>query len=171
MTGRYATTEDWLRFLAPIAASVRNPPDRSEITARAAACADALAIFAEWLTLTRRRDAMAAWQFWPAVADIAEIFAADKRHAAFMRAATAPRLPPPEPAATERPTPEQIEANRAKVAALKAELAADLHRDRPSAGPAYLAPHHLLAGYEAAAAQGNTAAAYRAAQIRKELAA
>jgi hypothetical protein len=170
MTGRYATTEDWLRFLAPIAASVRNPPDRSEITARAAACADALAIYAEWLTPTRRRDAMAAWQFWPSVADIAEIFTADKRHAAFMRSATA-ALPPPEPAPPERPTPEQIEANRAKVAALKAEIADRHERDRPSAGPAYLAPHHLLAAYDAAAAQGNMAAAYRAAQLRAQVAA
>jgi hypothetical protein len=169
MTTRYANAEDWLRFLAPIAGAVRNPPDRSEILARAAACAEALAIFADWLTPARRRDAIARFQFWPAVADIAEVFAADKRHAAEMRSYAA--LPPPSPEPSAPRTMAEILHAKAAVDALKAEVAERQSREQPSAGPACLAPHHLLASYEQAAAKGNTAAAFRAAQIRKSLAA
>lgn len=143
---RYASADDWARFLAPVSAAVKNPPDRRDFMARCAACADALAIRAEWLTDLRRRDAMAAFAFWPSVHEIGAVFDADKRHAAHMARFhdTAGRLPPPEP---RRPlTDAEKNANRAKVAQLKADLAQAAGQapdQRPT--PRYLRPDHLAA--------------------------
>lgn len=166
---RIAGTNDWAKFLAPLVASVRNKPDSSEFTPFCAACADALAIPADWLTPARRREAMTKFAFWPAVADVADLFAEDKRHAMSMAGYRNPSgvLAPPEasPPLTEAQKADAL----AKAAAFRADMAALAQADRPKANALPLAPHHLLAVYEHAAAQGNSAAAYRVAQLRKEV--
>lgn len=168
---RIAGVNDWARFLAPLVPSVRNKPDSSEFTPFCAACADALAIPVEWLTPAKRREAMAAWKYWPSVSDVSDLFAAEKRHAMDMAALRNPAgyLPPPEP--TKPLTDAQVAAVMDKVAQLRTDLAGSITRDVPKVTPQPLTLGQLLAAYERAAAAGNTAAAYRAEQLRKALAA
>lgn len=171
-SSRYATADDWARFLAPLATAVKGAVTRQDVIARAAACAEALAIFPEWLTPQRRRDAMAAFQFWPSVAEIGGLFTADQRHAMEMRALTArPALPAPERGPRSMA---EILAVQQTAQAFKAEMAARTSRaapgsvDRPTPRPL---PHaQLLAQYDALAARGNAAAKARAAALRKALA-
>jgi hypothetical protein len=165
-TIRYANRDDWAAFLAPLNVAVRNSPDRQTFVAFCGACADALAVRVEWLTPIRRRDAMARFAFWPSVADVGAIFDADKAHAMAMAGFrdSAGRLPPPEP--PRPPTDAEREANRAKVAALKAELAATITKDSPKASPAYLTTSQLRAAYEHLAAQGSPFAKARLETLR-----
>lgn len=168
---RVASVNDWAKFLAPLVAAVRNRPDASEFTPFCAACADALAIPVEWLTPAKRRDAMAKFAFWPSVADVSDLFADNKRHAMDMAAYRSPAgyLPAPEP--PKRLDDTQLASVMAKVAELRTDLAANITRDAPKAAPIHLTMAQLLASYEQAAARGNSAAAYRADQLRKALAA
>jgi hypothetical protein len=164
----YAGAQEWVRFLSPIAHAVANKPDRETFAGTCAACADALAIRPEWLSDIRRREAMASFKFWPSVAEISDLFDTDKRHAMSMAALRQPApqvLPAPQP-----PGPAEREAIAVKADAFRAEMAERAASDSPKTTARPLAPHHLLAGYERLAAQGNTAAAYRAAQLRKEFA-
>lgn len=163
----YASAQEWVRFLSPVAHAVANKPDRETFAGTCAACADALAIRPEWLSDMRRREAMASFKFWPSVAEISDLFDTDKRHAMSMAA-----LRQPAPQALPAPSPPSLaerEAVAAKAAAFRADMAALAQADRPKANALPLAPHHLLAVYEHAAAQGNSAAAYRVAQLRKEV--
>lgn len=166
-----ATAEDWLRFLRPIAASVRNVPTEPDAKGRAAALAFALDVPAAWLTPARQRELCRKCEFWPSIAEIEAVFAEQRRDAARSRAiATAG-------GAAMLPAPQRVELTdaeradmRAKAAALIAELSAGTARaDRPRPEPRTVSPHALLAGYEAAALAGNAAAAMRAAQLRRQL--
>lgn len=165
----YATAQDWKNFLRPLLAAVKNPPaDANEFHARCCAAADALAIRAEWLTADMRREAMSRFQFWPSVAELGELFSAQRKHAMELHALRQhyTALPAPE-AARPKPTPDEIAAARAKAQAFAAEMAALVIKEAPPAQARPLAPHHLLAQYEALAAQGNEAAALRAAQLQQ----
>jgi hypothetical protein len=163
---RMAGVNDWAKFLAPLVASVRNKPDSSEFTPFCAACADALAIPAAWLTPAKRRDAMAKFAFWPAVADVSDLFADDRRHAMAMRDLTTPALPPPEPRGPLSMA-ELLEI-QAKVQAHNAAVAGNITRDAPKAKPAYMTPAQVLAQCEILAAKGNTIAAHRAKMLRAQ---
>lgn len=164
-----ATVTDWARFMRPVAASVRNPPGEQDFHIRVGMIVSAVNIPAEWLRQPwRQAEAMRRFQFWPAVADIAELFAADL-HAERESAERQNRLALPAPPDDRPPhTPEEIEAVRAKARALLAEA----NRPAPAATPAKSAPVSdgaLLAHYRAMAAAGNTAAAVRVAQIEARL--
>lgn len=166
---RIAGVNDWAKFLAPLVPSVRNKPDSSEFTPFCAACADALAIPADWLTVAKRRDAMATWKYWPSVSDVADLFADEKRHAMDMRALSAPALPPPAPTPRAPLTIAEILGVQAKVAALRTDLDAASTRDKPAVKACHMTRQQILAQCEILAAKGNRIAAYRAEQLRKAL--
>jgi hypothetical protein len=165
----YANAQDWKQFLRPLMAAVKNPPaDANEFHARCCACADALAIRAEWMTDSKRRDAMARFQFWPSVSELGELFDGDKQHAAWLRERAAIALPAP--AAPPPLTDAQKASALAKAAAFRAEMAEQVMAEAPKATARPLAPHHLLAAYEELAARGNEAAKMRAEQLRQAVA-
>lgn len=176
--GHFATAEDWSRFMRPIAAAVRNTPSDNEFRARVAAVAHAVRVPAEWLRQPwRQAEAMRRFQFWPAVFDIAELFADDLKAEAVTRerrerlgdAPARAALPRPIAEFVEVRTPQEIAHVKAAAAALTAELtkAGPMRRTAAPARP--LDPHTLLAMYEHQAAEGNTAAALRAATLRRDL--
>lgn len=165
------TREHLAAWLLPINAASRNPQSPTDFAFRC----DALAALLDDLPAaaftheTRRRMPTG---FFPSHEDIREIIQpiADdwrrKRDALRgLRQAEPERRPDFEP-----PTAEQREAMKAKAQETIAFLrnqAAERERSGPrNAKPLPLAPHHLLAAYEAAAAEGNAAAAFRAQQLR-----
>lgn len=165
---RMASFVEWEQFLRPLTAAVRNPPSRDDFKAKCAACADSLAIPAEWLTPHRRREITARFEFFPSVREVDDFFADDKRHQMDMAAyrdrsgyLAAPEPPPPL-------TEEQKAAALAQAAAFKAEMAERTQRDAPKATPRHLSQPHLLAYYERLAAQGNAAAAVRVQTLRAQ---
>lgn len=166
---RMASFIEWEQFLRPLAVAVRNQPTREDFKAKCAACADSLAIPAEWLTPHRRREVTARFEFFPSVREVDEFFADEKRHVMEMATLTSRvgYLPAPEPAGPL--SPEQVEVVMEKVAQLRKDLAATITRDAPKAEPRYLNDIQLLAAYERLAAQGNQACAFRAAQLRKQM--
>ena len=171
-THGYATAADWARFLKPIVAGVRNPPTEGDFKARAVAIAHALPnVPAIWLTQAwRQREAMTAWQFWPAVADVAEWLAPyqrEERATADMRHRLA--APAPEPGRGPRSAAEILAVKQAAAAVMAAATAPQPCARLPTkARP--LSDGALLRQYERDAAEGNTIAAYRAACIRARLA-
>jgi hypothetical protein len=142
---RYASAEQWARFLAPLSAAVSGNIGKSDVLARAAACADALAIFPEWLTETRRRDAMATFKFWPSVAEIGDLFAGDKRHAMEMRALAQPSNLLPKPAERGPRSMEEILHVKRVVEEFKRDMATADTATRPEVKPAHLRPDQLAA--------------------------
>ena len=169
----FATADDWARFLTPVAAAVRNPPSPTDFRGRCAALAFAMRVEARDLTEARQRDLCRASEFWPSVAEVEKIFKEvwkDRaRSSAIATAGGNPLLPAP-PVQSLNRTPEELEAVRAAAEAFRAEMAAkQAVKMRETVTPRYLHPVHLLAEYEAMAAQGNEAAALRAAQLREAL--
>lgn len=170
-THGYATANDWARFLKPVAAGVRNPPTEGDFRARVAAIAHALPdVPAIWLGQAwRQREAMAAWQFWPSAADVAEWVAPyrrEERATADMRHRLA--APAPEPERGPRSAAEILAVKQA-AAAVMAAATAPQPNARPTAKALPLSEGALLAIYERDAAEGNTIAAYRAACIRERI--
>ena len=161
-----ATAEDWTRFLRPVAMSVRNTPPEDEFKARVAAVAHAVAVPAEWLRQPwRQSEAMRKWQFWPSVADLADLFEDDLR-ASRESETRRQSLALPAPSAAEFRTPEEILAVQAKAKAVIAELNGRVKREEmPPVTPAYLSDGALLALYE----QMGDAGKHRAAVLRKRL--
>lgn len=165
-----ATASHWAHFLRPIAASVRNPPGETDFKAKVAAALTAFpdcpaAILAKpWL----QAEAMRKFQFWPAIADLAELLAPEitdtRRQSA--EAAALPYVPPQMRLA---PSTEAVQAVQAKVAAYLAETQAEATQRASAGRAAPLSDGALLVAYEAAAAQGNQAAATRAASLRRKL--
>jgi len=169
-----ATAADWLRFLRPIVAGVRNPPSEGDCKARAVALAAALPnVPAAWLAQTwRQAEAMRKFAFWPAVADFAEMFEPelrDARESADRRL----RLAAPAPDFDGPPlrSAEEILAVKAKARALVAELTATRPEDRATSPvrPAPISDGAMLEHYRQLAARGNGPAAVRVAQIEERL--
>lgn len=166
---RVASFIEWEQFLRPLAVAVRNQPTREDFKAKCAACADSLVIPVEWLTPHRRREITARFEFFPSVREVGDFFADDKRHVMEMAALRKPEgyLPAPDP--PKRLDDTQLASVMAKVAELRTDMEARTARDAPKAAPIHLTMAQLLASYEQAAARGNSAAAYRAGQLRKAL--
>lgn len=176
--GHFATAEDWARFMRPVAAAVRNTPSDNEFRARVAAVAHAVRVPAEWLRQPwRQAEAMRRFQFWPAVFDIAELFADDLKaevqsrdlRSRFAGTRAAPSMPRHIAEFVEIRTPEEIAYVKAAAATVVAELtkAGPTHRETVTARP--LAPDALLTWYERLAAEGNGAAAMRAETLRRQM--
>jgi phosphatidylserine/phosphatidylglycerophosphate/cardiolipin synthase-like enzyme len=166
-----ATADDWAQFLKPVAMAVRNTPNDAEFRARVAAVTHAVAVPAEWLRQPwRQADAMRRFQFWPAVYDVAEMFADDLR-AERESAERRQRLAPPEPGDDwlNVPLPEEVAAVQAKARALIAELTGtspDHRGPPPKALP--LSEGVLLARYERQAEESHDPDLRRLAAIRAE---
>lgn len=163
----FATAQDWARFMRPIAASVRNPPTEADFKARCVALAATIRHPPEALTgemigrLCRRAE------FWPSVAEIDAAFSAAWKEQAEARASDAGPLllagqpsKPVDPIASVRNFRHIAEARQT----MRQQPSA---ASRPKALP--LSPQQLLAAYEAAAAEGNAAAAFRARQLREAM--
>lgn len=170
----YATPEDWARFLRPVAMAVRNTPDDEQFRARVTAVSHAVRVPAEWLRQSwRQQEAMRKFQFWPAVFDVAELFAEDLKAEAERRDRRA-RLAPPEPVralseALNTRTPEAIAHVKAVARAMAAEIAGNGPQHDKAIQPQHLSEGAMLAHYDALAHQGNRAAAARAALLRRRL--
>ena len=172
---RGASLDDWTRFMRPVAASVRNPPTEIDFKARVAAIAHAIAVPAEWLRQPwRQTEAMRRFQFWPAVFDVAEMFADDLRAAAERAERQEQRehhaaLPPPaEPGLTPAQREQMAATMRSLAASLQANAAPAAGVER-NARPMPISDGALLAHYDRMAAEGNRAAATRAALLRARL--
>lgn len=169
-----ATVEDWSRFLRPVALAVRNIPGDDDFRTRVAAIAHAVKVPAEWLRQPwRQQEAMRKFQFWPAVFDVAELFAEDLKAEAERRDRRA-RLAAPEPVralsdALNNRTPEAIAHVRAAARSLAAEIAGDGPQAARKVEPQHLSDGAMLAHYDAMASQGNRAAAARAAILRRRI--
>jgi hypothetical protein len=165
-TATRATLDDWTRFMRPIAVSVRNTPAEDDFRARVAAIAHAVAIPAWWLRQTwRQAEAMRRWQFWPSVAEVAELFADDLRAGRETAIRSHPVAVPPPSAATFR-TPEEILAVQQKAREVIAELAGNsAEPERIAPKPLPLSDGALLALYEAMGDAGK----HRAALLRRKL--
>ncbi len=163
-----ATGDDWSRFMRPIAMAVRNTPGDEEFRARVAAITHAVAVPAGWLRQSwRQADAMRKFQFWPSVADVAEMFAEDLRAERETAARRAPLALPP-PSQGEQRDPVAIAAVLAKARAFAAEVAQP-KPDRAPDKPLPLSDGALLAKYEQLAAEGNTGAAIRVRMLRQRV--
>lgn len=164
-----ATAADWLRFLRPVASSVRNPPSEADARGRASALAFTMAhVPASALTESKARDLCRKSEFWPSVAEIEAIFAAEWKEQARSRAITSglTRLAAPE---VTPPTPGQRKASAEAAMRVAAELRSTQAIARPKAEARPLTAPQLLATYEALAAQGNQAAETRARAIKSAL--
>jgi hypothetical protein len=164
-----ATAFDWENWLRPIAAAVRNTPAPNDIKGRAAALAFTMpSLPASALTPAKARDLCRKAEFFPSVAEIEAVFAAEWKEQARTRSITSgpARLAPPQQAPV---TQAQRDAAVQRAQAVVGELRANNATARPKAEAAPLSPAALLAQYEALAAQGNAAAATRAEGIRKAL--
>lgn len=164
----FATVQDWARWLRPVAASVRNQPSDTDFRGRCMALAFTCRVDPADLTDDRARDLCRKAEFWPSVAEIEAIFAGvwkeQARSRAIENSGGAKLLGA---VLRNAPTPEEVEAVRAKAAAFTAEMAASAAVHRPAdSKPLPLAPADLLAVYEKSA---NPAMQFRAAQIRKVL--
>jgi hypothetical protein len=153
--------------------AVRNPPTEADFRARVAAIAHAMSdVPGHWLAQPwQQQEAMRAWQFWPAVADVHDLFEDRLRELRDDRA----RRSMPAIAAPPPPIPLTL-AEREAMAAQAKELSAELRRSAAApSGTAEpvrtipLPPHKLLATYERLADEGNTAAAARAAFLRRQI--
>jgi hypothetical protein len=160
------TAEDWARFLQPLLASVQNPPNAQDFRKRIAAIAFGLPqVTTGMLTTGTQREAVTKFVHWPTVAEVAGLFVDALKHEREVREfRDRPLFIGQDPA---QRTPEEIEAVKAKVAALKAEMlgAAPIEEREPVA-PRYLAPKHLLAVYERQAREDSTPDFRRLAQMR-----
>jgi hypothetical protein len=167
-TATRATMDDWTRFMRPIAMSVRNIPAEDDFRARVAAIAHAVAIPAAWLRQPwRQAEAMRRWQFWPSVADVAELFADDLRAERETASRRQPVALPPPSAATFR-TPEEILAVQQKAREVIADLTGNGAKpERAPPRPMPLSDGALLALYEAMGDAGK----HRAAVLRRKMAA
>jgi hypothetical protein len=160
-----AGPREWAVFLKPLVASVRNPPSADEFRAKISAIAFALPdvparfLAAEW----RQRDAMRRFAFWPAAADLAEWLAPDLAAARDTRGRTAEAAAISPPTRPDARTAEEIAAVKAKVAALKTDMATGTP-DRPKLDvcAAYLTGPQLLASLEREIARGGDNAALKA---------
>ncbi len=162
-----ATAADWLRFLRPIAAAVRNPPTEADAKGRAAALAFALRVPPSSLTEARQRELCRTCEFWPSIAEIEKLFAEAWKERAHSRTiATAGGANMLTAEQRVNPTPQEVEAVRAKAAAFYAEMAARDTVARPAAKPTPLPPRDLLAAYERS---DSPAMQFRAAQLRQAL--
>jgi hypothetical protein len=81
-----ASVEDWLRFLRPIAAAVRNPPTQADAKAKAGALAFALSVPAQTLSERLQREACRRFTFWPSVEELTALVGEDWREQARSRA-------------------------------------------------------------------------------------
>ncbi len=135
------------RWCVPVANAVRNPPAPEDFGPRVHVIAVACAELPGWVfNAQSQAEAVRKFQFWPSAADVVELLT-DHARPHFEKLGELRRLAklwPPVYAPTERPqTAEEREAARQHVAntlaALKAELAADEAREKPSA-PARMAP-------------------------------
>jgi hypothetical protein len=163
-----ATANDWATWLLPVASAVRNPPTPSDFQGRCAALAFALRVPTDALTEAKARDLCRKSEFWPSVADVETLFAEDWKAEARSRSITSglTRIAPPSAA---QPTPDQRQASAAAALRVAAELRTTQAAVKVEVEPRYLAPAALLAQYENLAAQGNQAAATRAARLRQAL--
>lgn len=166
-----ATAADWSRFLRPIAAAVRNPPSEQDFKAKVAALAMAMPtataeiLSKQWL----QAEAMKKCQFWPSVADLAEIIQPEINDARRQQAETL-ALPYQPQRLRDLPPPEEVAAVKAKLEAFAKEMAnSEQGLPKATIKPAFVPDHALLAAYEEAAARGNRAAAYRAEHLRRKL--
>lgn len=168
MTG-YANAEDWMRFLRPVAAAVRNMPSPDDFRGRCGVLAFALRIPPGALTEARQRELCRTAEFWPSIAEIEAIFASawkdDARSRAIANAGGANMLPAPQ----REPVPQD---QRERMAEQARAIAADLRARSPAQASRptarHLQPRDLIAAYEAAAAEGNQAAAARLEILRRE---
>jgi hypothetical protein len=166
-----ATAADWEAWLRPIAAAVRNTPAPSDVKGRAAALAFTMrGVRADSLTPDKARDLCRKAEFFPSVAEIEAVFAAEWKDAARSAAITGgglARLAPPQP--VEIPSADR-QAAAARAMAIAAELRAGASSRRPESVKALpLPPAILLAAHEAEAAKGNAASAMRVASLRAAL--
>lgn len=160
---------EWCARLVP---SVRNPPGqqdlRLKVQAIAMACADLPAAVWTAATLT---EAMGAFAFWPAAADVRTLLMPHaerlwRQRDGLKRVASMRE----EGAADHRDAPSEDE--KAAVSSIVNQLIADQKQEpthRPKAEPRHLSDGALLATYERLAADGNQAAATRAAMLRARL--
>ena len=151
----------WLKALGALSAGALTP---MEVEAKLDAMTPLLA--AEYGAEAFTRDSLVraarASKFFPSFAEVCEALSGAVRDTR----PPAPRLAAPDPVEREAPTAEQIAANRAKVAALKA---AEMPRSASAGTPRTLSPVQLLAIYEAQAADGHRPSATRAAHLRAQL--
>lgn len=166
-----ASADDWHRFLLPLRVLPNGPvPDR-EFAAAVGAIAFALHdVPASVLTVDRQREALRTLRFWPSPHDLDQILrpastALRAEHRHLLAIANAPQA-----AQASGPTPMQRAAIAEQAAALAAELrsSAIAVNSRPPVTPRTLSPAALIAAYDAA---GTPAAAFRAAQLRRQHAA
>jgi hypothetical protein len=174
-----ATAADWEIWLRPIAAAVRNTPGPNDVRGRAAALAFTMrGIPLSALTPDKARDLCRKSEFFPSVAEIEAVFAADWKEAARSRSITGgglARLALPSPKAGPNwedgvmpPAERQAAVKRAMDVASELRAGPSRARAEP-AKPMPLTPHQLLAAHEAEAAKGNRAAAIRAEAIRRAM--
>lgn len=168
----YAGTEDWARFLKPVAMAVRNTPTDDEFRARVAAVSHAVRIPAAWLRQPwRQAEAMRKCQFWPSVADICDLFAealrAERESADRRERLSAPA---PDDDGPRFRTPAEILAVQAKARALTVELTRARPDDRITSPvkPMPLSDGDLLRRYERQINDGATPEARQQAKIRVE---
>jgi len=169
-----ATAEDWARFFKPCLLAYGNPPADAEFRARMVAIAFAMDdVPADMLTPFRQREAARRFRFLPLPAEIAEWLApdlAERRRTMALRAAvdfSAPRISAPDQAAPR--TDAERAAARDKVAMIRAAITSDLSRGEAKVvRRSPVDAETLLNIYERLAAQGNRAAATRAASLRRE---
>lgn len=163
----FATAQDWARFLRPIVAAVRNPPNEADFKARCVALAATVRQPPEALTGEMVGRLCRKAEFWPSVAEIAAAFDAAWKE----RVAAAPSSPGPLLLAGQPAKPVDAVASlrnfRHIAEARQTMRAAPKVGTRPKALP--LHPRHLLAQYEALAAEGNEAAAIRSQQLREAM--
>lgn len=166
-----ATAADWETWLRPIAAAVRNTPGPNDVRGRAAALAFTMrGIPVAALTPDKARDLCRKSEFFPSVAEIEAVFAADWKEAARSRAITGGGLARLAPPSQPETPPEERKAIAARAMEFAAQLRAESATKRAAPPkPLPLTPHQLLAAHEAEAAKGNRAAAIRAEAIRKAM--
>jgi hypothetical protein len=160
-------------WLAPINAAVRNPQSREDLQLRVAALHELLAdLPAGCFTQQARRDLKPEW--FPSAGEIRAVVEPGARQMratldALRRLAAPPKPAEPEPDRMPR-TPEEIAAVQAKareaIAALRAQ---EVERAKVPAKALPLSDGAMLAHYRRLAAEGNAAAAFRAAQIEQRL--
>lgn len=156
-----ALVRKWLKALGALSAGALTP---IEVDAKLDAMAPLLSteFGPEAFTRESLTRAARASKFFPSFAEVCEVLSVQVRDAR----PPLPRLAPPPVATREPPSPEQVAANRAKVAALKA---AEAPRVAAVGMARTLSPMQLLAIYEAAAADGHKPSATRAAHLRSQL--
>ena len=155
------TVRKWLMALGALSAGSLTP---MEVEAKLGTMAPLLAeeFDPEAFTKASLVRAARASKFFPVFAEVCDALRATVRDARPLM----PRLASPGPAPREAPTAEQIAANRAKVAELKATEAP---RGSSVGTPRTLSPAQLLTIYEAQAADGHGPSATRAAHLRAQL--